>query len=307
MPPLGHPENAARLRAVVEGLGGAAGAGWTVEEEVVLPPDEQVEGVLRWIHDAGYIERFRDAVAAAPTVLDSPDCPVSSGTYDAALAASGLALASALDLANGRAWRTFLALRPPSHHARRDRAAGFCFFNSVALAAEVVVRAWNLPVLVVDFDADHGAGTQEHFYERGDVGYVSVHRWPTLSGAGGGDEVGVGKGRGSTRNVPLASEAGDDAFCSALEGAVEDVGSRLRPAALVLSAGFNGHRDDPLGGLGLTEDGFARITRTLVQASEAWCGGRILSILEGGFSPAALASAARTHVSGLVPVADTIN
>jgi acetoin utilization deacetylase AcuC-like enzyme len=272
---------------------------WTVDREAMLPPEGDTLGALRWIHAPEYLERVRMASAAAPTTVDSPDCVVSTGTFAAAVAASGLALQAALDLVNGRLDRGFLAVRPPSSHAERARARGFCFFNAVALAAEVVVRAWNQPVLIVDFDVHHGGGTQSLFWERGDVGYLSVHRHPHFPGTGGGDEVGEGAGSGATRNLPLASGAGDDLVVSALEAGLEEMGSRLRPAAILVSAGFDAHARDPLGGLDVTTDGFARLTRAVVQASEMWSGGRVLSLLEGGHHPATLAAAARAHVEAL--------
>jgi acetoin utilization deacetylase AcuC-like enzyme len=272
---------------------------WTVEREARIPSEGDILGALRWVHEGGYIERVREASASAPTTLDSPDCAVSSGTFAAAMAASGLALQAGLDLVNGRLQRGFLAVRPPSSHAERSRARGFCFFNAVAVAAEVIVRALNRPVLIVDLDVHHGSGTQSLFWERGDVGYLSVHRHPHFPGTGGGDEVGEGEGRGATRNLPLASGAGDDLVASALEAGLEEMAARLQPAAIVVSAGFDAHARDPLGGLDLTNDGFARLTRAVVRAAETWSGGRVLSLLEGGHHPRTLAEAVRVHVAAL--------
>jgi acetoin utilization deacetylase AcuC-like enzyme len=264
-----------------------------------LPPDEDTVGVLAWLHAKDYIERVRTAAESADGWLDSHDCVVSAGTWSAAVAAAGLALQAALDLVNGRLVRAFLASRPPSHHAERDRARGYCFFNAVALAAEVIVRSVNTPVLIVDFDALHGNGTQRLFYDRADVGYLSVHRYPFFPGTGGADEVGEGPGHGLNRNIPLAAGADDDVFCTALENGLEEMTAKLRPAAIVVSAGFNAHRDDPLGGMRLTEDGFRRITDALAAASETWSDGRVLSFLEGGFNAEVTARCASAHVREL--------
>jgi acetoin utilization deacetylase AcuC-like enzyme len=193
----------------------------------------------------------------------------------------------------------FVVARPPSHHAGRDRASGYCFFNSVALAAEVVVRSWNRPVVIADFGALHGDGTQQHFYSSADVGFVSVHRYPAFPGSGGADEIGRGEGRGSTRNVPLAGGAGDDIICTAFSGALDEICGRLQPAAILLSAGFDGHRDDPVGGMEMTETGFGRLTAAAVEAANRWAEGRVLSFLEGGFELEALAKSARIHVEEL--------
>jgi acetoin utilization deacetylase AcuC-like enzyme len=298
-PPIGHPEIPARAEEVLREVEEEVDNRWTVDRVSPLPPAKDIEGVLAWVHDPGYIVRVREAAEAGHGWLDSHDCVVSAGTYRAALAASGLALAAALDLVNGRLERGFVAARPPSHHAERDRARGFCFFNAVALAAEVMVRSWGAPVLIVDFDALHGNGTQSHFYERADVGYLSVHRYPWFPGSGTADEIGEGDGRGTTRNVPMAAGADDDLFCTALEHGLDELATRLRPAALVVSAGFSAADGDPVGGMHVTEAGFRRITTAVVQAAEAWAGGRVLSILEGGFDPQVLARSARAHVEEL--------
>jgi acetoin utilization deacetylase AcuC-like enzyme len=202
---------------------------------------------------------------------------------------------AALDLVNGRVTRAFLVARPPSHHAHRGRASGYCFFNATALAAEVVVRSWNRPVVIADFGALHGDGTQQLFFDRADVGCVSVHRYPAFPGTGGADEVGVGAGKGATRNVPLAGGATDDVVCPAFEGALTEMCEHLRPAAIVVAAGFDAHSQDILGGMSVTTEGFRRLSAAVVNAAQTWSGGRLLSILEGGFHLEALAKTARIH------------
>jgi acetoin utilization deacetylase AcuC-like enzyme len=206
---------------------------------------------------------------------------------------------AALDMANGRVKRVFVVARPPAHHAAESRAAGYCFFNSIALAAEVLTRSWGRPVVIADFGALHGDGTQEHFFDRGDVGFVSVHRYPAFPGTGGADEIGENEGLGMTRNIPLAGGSGDDLICAAFEDALAETCSKVRPAAILLSAGFDAHRDDPLGGMLMTETGFGRLTAAAVAAAETWSNGRLLSILEGGFNLEALANSARIHVEEL--------
>ena len=298
-PPAGYPETPARVEEILKAVSPGSGGGWELEPEALLPPEDDIVGVLAWVHDRAHIERVRAAAERSEGWLDSHDCAVSAGTYRAALAAAGLALQAGLDLVNGRIRRAFLAIRPPSHHAERDRARGYCFFNSAAVAAEVVVRSYNAPVLIVDFDAFHGNGTQHHFFERGDVGYLSVHRYPCFPGTGTADEIGEGAGAGSTRNIPLAAGADDAVFCTAFENGLEELGARLRPAAIVVSAGFTAYRGDPIGGMRLTEDGFRRMTAAVVEASEAWSAGRVLSLLEGGYDPVGAARCAAAHVEEL--------
>jgi acetoin utilization deacetylase AcuC-like enzyme len=298
-PGLGHPESPERIRKILKTIETLGPDYANIVANVVLPPEDDIIGALRWIHDTAYIERVRTTCGAAPSHVDTPDCAVSAGSWPALIAGPGLMLRAALDQASGRFTRAFIAARPPSHHAERNRARGYSFFNGAALAAEVLTRASGGPVLVVDIDAHHGNGTQRHFWERADVGFLSVHEYPTFPGSGGADEIGEGKGRGLTRNVPLAAGSDDTVVVSALENALEEIGSRMQPVAVVVSAGFGGHRDDPISGLTMTPDGFRRMTRAIIQASDAWADGRILSILEGGYDLDALASSAAAHVEVL--------
>jgi len=299
VPGLGHPERPERLTTVLDVLQASAADGWRVETESPLPPAEDILGVLKWIHDEDYIESVRQASAKGSGWLDSPDCAVSEGTFIAALAAAGLALQAGLDMANGRLWRGFVAGRPPSHHAERARARGYCFFNAVALAAEVLVRSWNRPVLIVDFDALHGNGTQHHFWFRGDVAYLSVHRWPGFPGTGAATEVGEDEGFGTTRNFPLATGSGDDVVCTALQRGLDEMAPIVQPSAIVVSAGFSGFAGDPVGELALTDSGFRRVTKAIVAAADRWSEGRVLSFLEGGYSEEGLAAGTLTHVEEL--------
>jgi len=298
-PGLGHPDSPDRLQVVLDAVSSRVEGRWSVDRESALPPEDDILGCLAWIHDKDYIGRVREASEKGGGWLDSQDCGVSPGTFDAAVAAAGLAMQAALDLVNHRITKAFIVARPPSHHAQREKASGYCFFNATALAAEVVVRSWNLPVVVADFGALHGDGTQQMFFDRGDVGCVSVHRYPAFPGTGGADEVGIGSGIGATRNVPLTGGAADDVVCPAFETALAEMCTLLRPAAIIVAAGFDAHRQDPLGGMGVTEAGFRRLSAAVVKAAETWSDGRILSILEGGFHLEALAKTARIHAEEL--------
>jgi acetoin utilization deacetylase AcuC-like enzyme len=294
-PGLGHPESPDRLQVVLDALSARVEGRWSVDRESALPSEDDILGCLAWIHDRDYVERVRQASQKGSGWLDSQDCGVSSGTFDAAVAAAGLAMQTALDLVNGRVTRAFVVARPPSHHAHRNRASGYCFFNSAALAAEVVVRSWARPVVIADFGAFHGDGTQGMFFDRDDVGFVSIHRYPAFPGTGGADEVGDGPGTGTTRNIPLAAGSDDEVVCAAFEGALTEICGRLQPVAIVVSAGFDAHPQDVLGGMKVSEDGFRRLSAAVRQAAETWSGGRLISILEGGFHLEALAKTARIH------------
>lgn len=298
LPALGHPETPGRLRTLLTTLEQQVGP-WKVERDQAPAPEDDTLGAVKWLHDPAYLERFRGTVERAPALLDGPDNPVSEGTFRAATAAAGLAVRAALELANGRLEKAFLAIRPPGHHAMPERAMGFCFFANAALAAELFARAWQAPVLVVDFDVHHGNGTQAMFYQRGDVGYLSVHRYPFFPGTGAADETGTGPGLGATRNFPLAAGAGDDLFASALEAGLEELAARLKPSLIVVSAGFDAHAEDPVGGMRLTEAGFHRMGRAIAQAADAFARGRVLSLLEGGYHPAALSRSAAAYLRAL--------
>jgi acetoin utilization deacetylase AcuC-like enzyme len=280
VPAPGHPERPARLEAALEG---ARLAGFTPEECELA--EEEVLAAVGWVHDPQLAERLAAACGNAPTFFDSPDNPVSQGTYRAAVAAVGCALAGLQAIRQGRASRVFAALRPPGHHATRSRAMGFCFFNNVAVAAEAACRAGLAPVAVVDFDVHHGNGTQELFYHRDDVFYLSVHRYPFYPGTGGAQEIGVGRGKGFTRNFPLAAGADDATYLEALAAGLEELQKTLTPRVWLVSAGFDAHQWDPLGGMEVTTQGFGRIGALLHQvAGEA----PVLAVLEGGYSLRAL-------------------
>ena len=299
-PGLGHPESRERLEAVLAALEPAPSDGWVLRREVPLPPPDDVLGALRWCHSAEHLEKVRQASERAPGWVDTPDCGVSRDSWRAATAAAGVALSAALDLVNRRIDRAFLAVRPPAHLAMRDAASGYCLLNHIAVAVEVVVRSLNAPVLVVDIDALHGNGLQSMFLDRAEVGVVSVHRYPGFPGTGGGDEIGVGPGEGTTLNVPLVAGSTDDVVVPAALEAAERMSRRLlTPAVAVIAAGFDAHVDDPVGSMAMTEDGFRALSRGLVEIAERWCNGRVLSFLEGGFEPDSLAKSARVHVEEL--------
>lgn len=298
LPALGHPETPGRLRTLLKTLQDSRGP-WELDAGREPAPEDDALGAVKWLHEPAYVERFRATVERSPALLDGPDNPVGEGTFRAAVAAAGLSVRAALDLANGRLTRAFLAIRPPGHHALPGRAMGFCFFNNAAVAAELFSRAWQAPVLVVDFDVHHGNGTQAVFYDRAEIGYLSVHRYPFYPGTGGADETGTGPGLGTTRNLPLAAGAGDDLFASALETGLEELAARLKPALIVVSAGFDAHAEDPLGGMRVTEPGFRRMGRAIAQAADAFSGGRVLSLLEGGYHPGALARSVSAYLEGL--------
>ncbi len=295
LPFPGHPERRERLAAALAGASaaGASPLAVTVDESVVLPAIEKV-------HEPGLVARLRETCARAPAVFDSPDNPVSTGTFSAAVAAVACSLAAVDAAAGGSTPAVFVAARPPGHHATRDRAMGFCFLNNAAIAAERFLAAGRGPVALVDFDVHHGNGSQAHFWERADVFYLSVHRYPFYPGSGAASEIGGGKGRGYTRNFPLAAGATDEVYTAALAAGLDEMLRTVRPGAWVVSAGFDAHHEDPLGGMEVSDDGFLTIGAMLRQASPET---PLVAVLEGGYNPEALRRSVQSFVEGLIGVA----
>lgn len=287
-PPAGFPEKPERLVRLEEHLESR----FPVEHPEI--DSDRVDRAVRRVHDVHYVDRLRAACRRGDGVIDSADNPLSPGTWDATIAASGCGLA-ALDWVRGAdggpGRHAFVGVRPPGHHATPSRAMGFCYLCHVA----VVARAWldgERPdedprvgrVAVVDFDVHHGNGTQEVFWRRGDVFFFSMHQFPFYPGTGRAEETGEGDGKGTTLNVPLAAGKGDDDYLRVLDETLRPALDRWKPEALVVSAGFDAWRGDPLGGMRVTAEGYAGIGRRLRAVADAHCGGRMISCLEGGYA-----------------------
>ena len=194
----------------------------------------------------------------------------------------------------------FAAVRPPGHHAEADQAMGFCYFNNAAVAAEHLLRRHGLErVAIVDFDVHHGNGTQHLFEERGDVLYVSLHQYPFYPGTGAAAETGIGAGRGATLNLPLPAGSGDDAYSQAFDRQVVPALRRFAPQLLLISAGFDAWQGDPLGGMRVTLDGYRRWGELLAGVAERHCGGRSVSLLEGGYDLGSLGELVEAYLAGL--------
>ncbi len=291
VPPPGHPDRPERLRAAIAGAA-AAGA-----EALEVPLDETaVLAALARVHTPGLVDRLRRTCEHPPAIVDSEDNPVSRGTYSAALAAAASAIAAAGAAAAGGAATVWVPVRPPGHHALRDRAMGFCFFNNAAVAAEELLARGCGPVAIVDFDVHHGNGTQAHFWERDDVYTLSLHRYPFFPGSGAGDEVGAGKGRGFTRNFPLAAGADDAIYLEALTVGLDELAAAFKPSSWVVSAGFDAHREDPLGGMKVSDEGFGAIGRLLRDAAGK---SPLVAVLEGGYDLKALQRSVQTFITGV--------
>jgi acetoin utilization deacetylase AcuC-like enzyme len=276
---LGHPERPERLQAVHEGLA-RAGLG---DELVAVAPRRATKPEVELVHDAAYVEALERFCRSGGGRLD-PDTRAAVASWDAALLAAGAGLSVVDRLDAGEFTAAFCAVRPPGHHALASRAMGFCLFNNVAVAAAALAGRGER-VLIVDYDAHHGNGTQATFYDDPRVAYVSVHQHPLYPGTGAVVETGTGEGQGTTANVPVPPGATGDVFRAAVADVVVPLAEDLRPTWLLVSAGFDAHRRDPLTNLALTSGDYADVTADLLALVPP---GRRLVFLEGGYDLQAL-------------------
>jgi acetoin utilization deacetylase AcuC-like enzyme len=315
-----HPERPDRLRAVARAVRQAglvksadpfpefefdsqirpvseAGAG-----VVELEPSLVDERVLELVHPARHIERVRRVCEMGGGVVDQGDTVVGPRSFEVAMQAVGAVLRSAEAVMRGEVGRSFAAVRPPGHHAEPDRAMGFCLFSNIAIAARYLQKQHDVGrIAIVDFDVHHGNGTQAAFEEDPTVLFISLHQHPRTiyPGTGYDWEEGVGHGRGLTLNIPMAPTSDDDAYLRAMEERVMPKLDRFRPEVLLISAGFDAHHEDPLAHIDLSEEGFEQMTRMLVEMAGTHSGGRVVSVLEGGYNLRALGRSVVRHLVGL--------
>ena len=280
--PPGHPERPERLAAVAEALD-------VVRPALLALPARAAddEEILR-VHERTLVSSVAAAAAAAPARLD-PDTFVSSRSHEVARLAAGAAIDLAAAVASGAAASGLAAVRPPGHHAETDRAMGFCLFNNVAIAARALQAVHGVDKhLVVDWDVHHGNGTLQAFEADPSVLYFSMHQFPYYPGTGSFGEIGVGHGEGATVNVPLPAGSGDAEYVGVVQRVLAPVLRAFRPELILVSAGFDAHRDDPLAAMEVSCAGYEAMAAWLRALADDVCGGRVAFVLEGGYAASGL-------------------
>jgi len=290
-PGPGHAESPLRLRAVLDALDHDRFAAL----DRIEAPRATREQLVR-VHDADYVERILASAPAEGHLRLDEDTLMSPASAEAALRAAGAAVAAVDAVMSGDGERAFCAVRPPGHHATRDQAMGFCLFNNIAVAAAHALQAHGLKrVAIADFDVHHGNGTQDIFERDPRVLFISSHQLPLYPGTGQENE----RGAGNIVNAPLSPGDGSYAFRELWDGALLPRLMAFKPQLVLISAGFDAHRDDPLADLRLGSEDYAWITERLIDVARAHAGGKVVSSLEGGYNLAALASSASAHVAAL--------
>ena len=294
-PREGHPERPARLAAIQQRL---SDTGLLAELVRIRPYEAPLPWVER-LHAPDYIRRFRKACARGAGIFMAPDCGICPESYETALLAVGGVMAAAEAVMGGLVDNAFCAVRPPGHHAEHARALGFCFFNNVALAALYLLEQFGLArVAIVDWDVHHGNGTQHLLEADPRVFYLSLHEDPhsCYPGTGYARERGRGAGEGFTLNLPLPSGSGDAEALKALKEQGLPALEHFAPQFLLISAGFDAHRDDPLARLELTRAGYQAMGRLLLDLARKTAAGRIVTVLEGGYNLQVLADCVEDHL-----------
>jgi acetoin utilization deacetylase AcuC-like enzyme len=294
-----HPEVPDRLPAVYKGIADAGLLSRLTLIKAQLPDMKWIE----LVHDKNYIQRFEAACGCGNTIFDSPDNQMCSVTYETALLAVGGILEAVRRVMEGQLDNAFCAIRPPGHHAEVDKAMGFCYFNNIAIAARYIQKEWGIERIgIVDFDVHHGNGTQHIFEEDPSVFYYSIHEHPSFAYPGTGREFEHGKnlGHGFTKNSPVLPGRGDIEYKLLMAKDLFPAFDQFKPEVILVSAGFDAHIDDEMSNIKLSTEGFSWIAEKIMEMAKKYSKGRLISVLEGGYSLRRLPELARNHIQILL-------
>jgi acetoin utilization deacetylase AcuC-like enzyme len=292
-----HPERPDRLRAILQRLEETG----LQKELLAIPPRAAEVAWLEKVHTKEHVANVKFRCEQNLPHMGDGETMVSSRSFKIARLAVGATFDAVDAVVDGRAGAVFCAVRPPGHHAERDRAMGFCLFNSVVIAARYIQETCNLErVAIIDWDVHHGNGTQHILEGDPTVFYFSAHQYPHYPGTGSIHEVGIGPGMGATLNAPMQAGAGDEEYLKAFDERCLPAMDWFCPEFVIISAGFDAHRDDPLSATRVTEAGFSEMTRRAMAIAQTHAGGRLISVLEGGYDLNGLSCSVEAHLRTLM-------
>jgi len=294
---IGHPETPRRYEVIMNALKNDKSLWESLTE---ITPERASKGLIQAAHTKEHFKRVEGAFENGVERLDA-DTVVSMNSFDAARYAAGGACRAVDAVMSGEAENAFVVVRPPGHHATAEHAMGFCLFNNVAIAARYAQSKYKEieRVAIVDWDVHHGNGTQGIFFDDPSVFFFSMHQYPWYPGSGSRGEIGYGRGKGYTLNVPVKAQTAAVEQRRMFDGAIEEIAENFQPDLILISAGFDAHESDPLGQLKLENKDFAQMTKTVKQWADEVCAGRIVSCLEGGYNLETLGETVKKHVAEL--------
>jgi len=294
----GHPENAKRLLNTREYLRTTK----IMEQVLQESPRAASTEEINLVHPQSYVQSVKQIAEGGGGWLDD-DTAVSGASYQAAIYAAGAVLKAADSIMEEKEKNAFCLIRPPGHHATPERGMGFCLFNNAAIAAKYLQTHYHLKkILIVDWDVHHGNGTQDTFYEDPTVMYFSMHRYPFYPGTGQREENGKGEGRGFNINIPLPANTDNKEYKKIFSEVIEEQAELFAPEFIIISAGFDAYKKDPIGGLNLEIEDFGILTEIVLKAAQNHCNGKLISCLEGGYNLQDLPLCISAHVKGLLQI-----